>query len=306
VCFAVRCDAPSPAEVSRVAREQIGLILFHLRRLDEEAVHEIRKATKRLRALVRLVRDELSERGYRRENRTFRDAARVLSGARDAAVLAHTLAQVSEHLAGEVRPRTLLRLRRAIEERRRRLAAEHPVGRPELQRRERIFERARTRVGRWPIRERGWATIEPGLARIYRKGRRCFELARSDPSDANLHEWRKRVKDLRYALELLEPLWPDVVHALAKEVDELAEALGADHDLALLRRLLEEEYEANDADGDRMLALLDVRRARLQSVAWALGPRVYAEKPGPFVRRLGGYWDACQRAAGALDAAAAG
>jgi hypothetical protein len=168
-----------------------------------------------------------------------------------------------------------------------------------------MLERARVRLDGWRIRDH-WAAIEPGLRRVYRRGRACFEVARRDPSDANLHEWRKRVKDLRYLLEVLEPLWADVIGPLAEEVDELADALGDDHDVALLRRLVESHSAGLDGDGRTILELLDVRRGRLQAVAWALGPRVYQERPGAFVRRLRGYWAVWQEPGDGAPGAPAG
>jgi hypothetical protein len=59
-----------------------------------KAVHEARKAFKRLRALLRLARDELGDEVYQRENTVFRDAGRELSGVRDAAVLVETFDDV--------------------------------------------------------------------------------------------------------------------------------------------------------------------------------------------------------------------
>ena len=49
-------------------------------------MHETRKALKRLRALVRLLREELGEQAFERENAALRDVARRLAGARDAEV----------------------------------------------------------------------------------------------------------------------------------------------------------------------------------------------------------------------------
>ena len=42
------------------------------------AVHEARKDTKKLRSVLRLVRESLGDSNYRRENNRFRDAARNL------------------------------------------------------------------------------------------------------------------------------------------------------------------------------------------------------------------------------------
>ena len=85
-------DREAAAEgVRRVARGQLDLATEALEdgsaQNRDEAVHEARKALKRLRALVRVARDELGDDVYRRENVAFRDAGRKLAGSRDAAVV---------------------------------------------------------------------------------------------------------------------------------------------------------------------------------------------------------------------------
>ncbi len=59
-------------------------------------VHEARKALKRLRALIRLLRGRLGETAYERDSTTLRDAGRLLAGARDAEVLLSTLDELLE------------------------------------------------------------------------------------------------------------------------------------------------------------------------------------------------------------------
>src|ERR671911_3201873 len=79
----------------RIARGRIDHALDELRGETDsspsEAVHEARKDTKKLRALLRLVRYDIGEKAYRRESAAFRDAARELAGARDADVMITTL-----------------------------------------------------------------------------------------------------------------------------------------------------------------------------------------------------------------------
>jgi hypothetical protein len=96
---------------------------------------------------------------------------------------------------------------------------------------------------------------------------------------------------LRHALELLEPVWPEVMRAYADEVDQLADRLGEDHDLAMLRRFVRDQ-PADGADREAMLALIDASRLELQAGAWTLAARIYESTPRRFVRRLERYWDA--------------
>ncbi|MEA2297262.1 MAG: hypothetical protein QOF77_198, partial [Solirubrobacteraceae bacterium] len=93
-----------PDSVRNCVREELVTARALLREgFDEDpvdAVHEARKSIKKTRALLRLVRPGLPKRVYRSENRTLRDAARLISGARDADVMVETVEKLAErHLA---------------------------------------------------------------------------------------------------------------------------------------------------------------------------------------------------------------
>ena len=162
------------------------------------------------------------------------------------------------------------------------------------------MRRARDRVARWPIREDGWQALRPGLRRIYRRGRADWRAAAANPSAARLHEWRKRSKDVRYVLELLECVWPKVMHAFAGSVDALTDRLGEDHDLALLRRFALDVC-GNGGNLKTLLAVIDGSRRELQVASWTLAARIYAERPRRFSRRHAIYWRASRAEAVAED-----
>jgi len=289
--FRLRAGEPIGDGVRRIARYEVDAVIEALRGpMGEETVHEVRKATKRLRALLRLIRDEIGSRHYRRENRTFRDAARALSPARDAEVLMATVTRLARHFRGK--RRLLEPVRQAA---RRHLQSARRGSRPAAARKRIVtsMRRARSRIAAWPISDDGWKAIAPGIRRIYRGGRTGWRDAGAAPTVANLHEWRKRAKDLRYALDLLEPLWPPVLKALADETDALGDRLGEDHDLALLRRFVRDVL--GDAPPSReVLAEIDVSRRRLQAESWTRAARMYETPPGRFARRLRTYWRAWQ------------
>jgi hypothetical protein len=106
--------------------------------------------------------------------------------------------------------------------------------------------------------------------------------------------WRKRVRYLRFQMTLLEGMWPRLQQGIVNDLAYLADALGAEHDLAELYRLLEEEPEMLPDDNARHLlqGLLLRNRSRLQEAAQPVGARLYAEEPDDFARRLGAYWNA--------------
>lgn len=139
-----------------------------------------------------------------------------------------------------------------------------------------------------------WRSVGPNLNRTYERGRKALKDAYRHPSDEGFHEWRKSVKDLWYHLRLLDPLWPGVMKALAAQAGSLADLLGDEHDLAVLRQTLAAEPDAfgTPGDVDAILELIGRRREELRADARLLGRRLYADKPAVFTDRLGAYWEA--------------
>jgi CHAD domain-containing protein len=291
-----------PKGIVRIARGRIDHAMDELQgksgSSSEEAVHEARKDMKKLRAVVRLVRDEIGDDVYRRENGYFRDAGRELSGLRDADVMLATLEDLGRRYPEEVGDEVSGPLRQALEAHKIRTsagargqAAEQVVG---------MLTTARKRVGRWPLERDGFEAVGPGLERVYRRGRKAFRAARAEPTNENLHEWRKRVKDLWYHLTILRDTWRPVMEALGDEAHRASELMGEDHDLAVLVQWAEQRAPDSAA---AIAGTVTRRRAELQAEAFGLGARLYADKPGAFMRRLGRWWDA---AAEPAERAAAG
>jgi CHAD domain-containing protein len=133
-----------------------------------------------------------------------------------------------------------------------------------------------------------------GLQRIYRNGREAFAVAKEEPSQEHLHAWRKQVKYLWHQLQVLQPIQVGQLTALADHAHALADALGDDHDLAMLADTFLEDPD-RFPDRATMATLADLiarRRAHLQEQAMTLGHQLYEAKPRLFVDRLWEYWRA--------------
>jgi CHAD domain-containing protein len=286
--------------IARVAAEELDDAIDQLRNGIAQdpvtAVHEARKGLKKERALLRLVRPSLDRATFRAQNARLRDAGRSLSALRDAQVADTTIDGLAERYAGQLPRAAFLRVRRAVKRH------AHPstarLLRATASRVATDVEAARDALGDWTRAAGDWPALQDGLERTYRDGRDALAVARRDPTDEHLHEWRKRVKDLWYHQRLLRPLWPGVMTAQEEELDILGELLGVDQDLANLRRTLSgDEAVRGDIpdDVDRLVELIDGRRGQLREQALALGGRVYAEKPGAYVRRHRAYARAWER-----------
>jgi CHAD domain-containing protein len=291
--YRLRQDEDVRAGLRRCAREQLETAVDELtNRVKDDpvsAVHEARKSLKKSRSLLRLARATIGSDERRRLNSALRNAGRELSSARDAEVMLDAVDDLAKRFAGHVPQKSFNAIRRHLE-------AEREPARQRLLDSgvtEQVSDELRlilAAIDDWPLRRGGWKALEPGLLRSYRDGRRTFATAREEPTVENLHEWRKRAKDHWYHLRILKSLSPGIIGGHADEADKLADLLGDDHDLAVLRETLQSSAGALPVDLDDVIELLDRRRDGLEARAFEIGERLYAERPKAFSRRLHRYW----------------
>ncbi|HTR75826.1 MAG TPA: CHAD domain-containing protein [Solirubrobacterales bacterium] len=252
-----------------------------------EAVHGARKDLKKARAALRLVRAELGG-DFGRENRALRDAARLLSAGRDAEAKLETLEDLVDGEPAAPPGATAL-WREAL------FADRDRIVGGEADRREEAIATIGAITARapgWRLRHDGWKLLAPGLDAAYRDGREAFLALPASPTFAEVHELRKRGKDLWYQVRLLRDAWQPVLEATVAEIHEFTDLLGDHHDLAVLAEDLEGRKEVEAADREKLRALIDGHQTRVLAEALGLGERLYAEKPKAFERRLRAYWRA--------------
>ena len=283
------------AGIRRVVREQIRGARSDLRRTGpdrHEGVHEARKRFKMIRAALRLARPSLGELSFALENTWYRDTGRRLSSVRDAVAMIECFDALRKRFAREMDGAVAEGVRRELEARLATLAGDEAGLGTRCAEVSLGLDLSMVRVKDWPIQDRGFKTIGPGLMKTYRHGRRAMRIALKEPSDENLHEWRKRAKDHWYHVRLLRNVWPKVMDAYRREMRGLTEALGADHDLALLAPIVSANPDAfGGPDAVRVfLEFVHRRRAELQDQARVLGRRIYAEKPRTLLARFKSRW----------------
>lgn len=279
----------------RVIREEIESAGDHLsgkkKTTRDEAIHDARKSLKKVRATLRLVRDQMGD-AWERENARLRDIAARLSEFRDALAIIETFDDLKQKYRDEAGGTRLRSIRAALVKRRRQSGAEEDVAV--------VLDSATTRLGRvakqvktWPLGGDGFAAVEPGLKRTYRDGRKALARAHRHPSPENFHELRKRVKDHWYHMRLLECLWTDVMVAYEKSLKNLEDWLGEDHNLTVLKETIASDRAAygRDRDIDLVFELIEKYQKELRASAVPLAERIYEEKPRDFIRRMKHLWE---------------
>lgn len=259
----------------------------------DEAVHCVRKQVKKARAVLRLVRGVVGEAVFERENRGLRELGIALGDARDAAVVVETWDSISPASTQA----SLSALREELV--RRREAAHLEVGdaddRRRLRRLLKALAAARGRVERWPVDGLDRLALDDGVTRLYRKGRKAMKAAAEEGTAEAYHAWRKAVKNLWYALRVVEPIAERRTGKVIRRLERLAELLGEHHDLAVMRERVERIASTQASVGDpreeaavrALMVEIGRRMGGIEAAAREVGERVFAAKPKRFARRVG-------------------
>lgn len=257
-------------------------------------VHGLRRRCKKVRGLLRLVRPVMK--GYKLENRAFRQAARQLGNVRDAGAMVETFDALLEHdraLGAPVIGDMGHGVRVTLVER----AAEVQANRAELLGDFRkAMAAAEKRARHWQIGKRGFASLQGGLEASYAGMRDDYKLARRSGKAADLHEWRKDTKHHWYHTRLLVPFAPSVLGARAEQIDQLGRWLGDHQNLAVLNAFLAQpDTGLAEQAIERVRSAVGARQAELEQQALALGRELVAERPEALAKRYRAYWTLGER-----------
>ncbi len=250
----------------------------------ETAVHDVRVACKKIRAYLRLLRDGLGEARFDLENRTFRDLARLFRVFRDRETEPQTLNKLTLPSLQLANAEATAVLQKQL--------TSHPLGdlSGAFTTARAIAEEARGRFKDKAL-EPARFSLKDAYRKSYGRMRKAFERARKNPGTARLHEWRKQVKAFGYQLKLLKKAWPAQVEVWGDELDDLAERLGDDHDLAVLAATLSADRSAEPSVRPVLQTLMQ-KRGDLQQSALDVAGALLAEKPRVFAAGVGRQWKA--------------
>jgi len=287
-----------PKELRRIISEEIETAASELRNpqpLSETSVHEARKSIKKMRAAIRLMRDELGSH-YKDENRFLGDVGRSLSDLRDASVLVSSLDSLKTRTENRETENCLQNLAGEFRRRHHRMMDDEHSS-VVLEAAARQLESLAERLQSWPCSAKGFRGLRTGCKRTLKRTRAAFEMVQRNGTAQHLHDWRKRVKDHWYHVRLLSGLWPDVMTSFESKLNELETKLGDHHNLQVLKERIEDSKERGCAGASRagVLQLLSDEQDRLKREAEQIGERLYCVKASEEFRNIKQLWHAWRK-----------
>ena len=243
-----------------------------------ESVHDFRKSVRRARAVVALLRPSLGRTAAGGVTHELRRAFGPTGALRDTHIRADTLRNFpSDDPARDA-------ILRALEEEAGGESA--PAGKL-LDAGSRILQPLPRVLEVTLPRAYAMDDLARGVARGWRRTRRALKRAAATGLDADFHEWRKRVKELRYQVELLASTGSAELKRREKALADLAQELGRVTDLIVLRSALLSRQELGTLPAAASL-MEEIRLAigERSRELLARGPEVFAEPPAEFARRV--------------------
>jgi adenylate cyclase len=287
-----------PQGLKRIVSEEFAAIIEQLKQYEhslDESVHNARKSIKKLRAIVRLM-SPLGDSNFLQENDTLRDISRKLSEIRDAQAILEAFDDLIADYSSELNGSMLENIRQA-------LIAQKTGRKNDFDSDQiipKLIKELQDIYGRaddWPYSMASANLLAKGLEKSFRRGRHQFYEIKDSNNAVILHEWRKRTKDLRYQLNLLQQLWPDVFKGYLKSIKKLEQLLGQDHNLVVLHDLTREMANLTDfsQDSRQLLPIIALEQRALRKKAKRLGERIYNEKPKQWKQRIIHSWNAWKK-----------
>jgi CHAD domain-containing protein len=281
VAFAFKAKRSIERNARRILRSEIGRSIGCLQREEEidpsEAIHQARRRIKRARALLGLIGPGMRKSERAKISERLRQANREMAPMRDAHVTRAAWESLVAHRGtanhSEVEKRmhaVLLRRERDAD-----LFAEGKLA--VLSQVIEGLEEAYAAADKLTLRSMSWTRLTHQLRKSFRRGRDAWVCACVDDSAESLHSWRKAIGVLRDQLTLFRCARPKIIDSFTGALHQVADVLGNDHDLAVLREIVvgDSLSSADDADVRSLLDDIDEHRASACAQALCRGVRLY-------------------------------
>jgi len=289
MAFRLKRRSGMAKQLQRIVRAELSASLAALggAEADEEAIHEARKGVKKVRAVLRLLRAPLGSH-YAEENAHLRAVRHTLAPIRDADVALDTLRGLHARYRVALPASVVRAAERALRDRKRTVDARTA---PIVEHARSVLTHSTTSAPKSVRRAATFKTTRTGAVHGYRRAQESMQSLTVDSTATAFHQWRKRVKNHFYHVQLFERLHRGA-RRRAKTLGRLEAWLGEEHDLALLRSTLidGDDHFGSSRTRTLLLGFIVRRQAALRQQTLALGRRTFAQHPDEFESAVTRWW----------------
>lgn len=251
-------------------------------------VHDLRKAVKNLRAVLKLLKNKVGTEFYKKHNFILRDLNRRSAALRNYSALKKLSDSIAEKSTDDVVKEKLNVVTAKIK-----IDNDEIISKTDFKvlfgHSEKQLNKYKLHLVKFDIDGNRFSHIKSGLLKLYTDGKKGLEYNVSEHSENTLHEWRKVVKDLYYCFYCLTPIWKEIITPYSKQLKSLTKLLGKIHDYDELTYYINSKIE-NRSDIEELFSLIEKEKRRLIKKSLILGKKLFAENPDRFIYRIKSYY----------------
>ena len=255
---------------------------------DENRVHDVRVLMKKSRAILKLLRTNMGDDIFKREYSTLREVGRIMCSWRETSVLRKLLKnlkkrypQVFSELSDNDKINGILS---PVEDQKS----------PDLYMKNDVaviidlLRKSEYRIRFISLPDGDPRSIRDSIEDSFNLVVITYLSARNNPRSPNMHELRKKTKDLLFQLQFFRPLNPKSVRSLEKKLDMLGQSLGKYNDLAVLINALGYKFKSSNPPGaiDRLAVIIRGEQDKYIRKVWQVADRLFC--PGRNFSHLAG------------------
>lgn len=244
---------------------------------DEVRVHELRKAVKRSRALLRLLKPALDENSFYTLDEILGNSARSIAEHREATVNLRSFINLSStashYLPLELRNYILDALTKKINFTYNQSQQNFPN---QLHTSLLCLKRVKSKIETTSLHPIDDKNLSAVIKKTYQKTAQLYNDARYSLDTEIIHKWRRFNKHLLFQLKLSPLQTNNNTSNMVVMLEKLSDTLGDEHDLAILENYLRENFELSKEDQQHIHLCISKERSRLQKEAFKLGAKLYS------------------------------
>lgn len=257
----------------------------------EETVPEVRENLKKIRASLRLARD--TNKNYKKENAFYRDEARKILPMQKAIAMVKAIDLINEQYSERLYKNAFTELHNHLEKHKEQEIDSASNGEHIFRNMHQDLEDKCGTLKEKLSKPIDFDTIQSGLKRVYQRGRKAKKALSDSQTNESFHELQKRVNYLKVQLEIVKPVWPNMMDVWKAELKKLSDLLVTSEGLYQLSKFLNSKSDSNSTeDGSYLMkTLIEGHREQVQKHAVLLAQKIYCLKPKQFTGLINAAWD---------------
>ena len=255
---------------------------------DEEAVHDIRVLLKKSRASLKLLEIITGTEVFEREYGYLREAGRIMSSWRETSVLRKLLKELKKDHPFVFAKLTANEKISSLLKRPDTMTSPDEGMKKDIEEIKSLLHKSEYRMRFIVMNTDDQNILLKSLAGTWELASSAYLKARIYPKETNIHELRKKTKDLLFQLFFFRPLNPGPVKSLEKKLEALGQFLGKYNDLAVLMATLGYKYRPSVSPGpmDELALIIRTGQDRYLKKIWPLAGRLFG--PGKMMEGITG------------------